>query len=67
MALDLTWCVELGETLWLRPDLRKRVRSAARLVEKGVVCWLHRNRGLLLTKPIRTFEEEHEVPSGRTK
>ena len=48
---------ELGETLWLRPDLREQVGSAARLIEKGVVCWSHGNRGLLLTKPIRMFGE----------
>jgi hypothetical protein len=30
--------------------LREQVGSAARLIEKGVVCWLHTNRGLLQTK-----------------
>lgn len=45
----------LSETLWLRPDLREQVGSAARLMEKGVVCWLHLNRGLLLERPIRMF------------
>jgi len=29
-----------AENLWLRPDLREQVGSAARLIEKGVVCWL---------------------------
>jgi hypothetical protein len=57
----------LPETLWLRPDLREQVGGAARLIEKGVVCWLHRNRGLLRGKPIRMFEEGREVPTGRTK
>ncbi len=56
-----------GETLWLRSNLRKHVGSAARLIEKGVVCWLHRNRGLLLEKPIRMFGEGHEVPIRQTK
>ena len=45
----------LGQTLWLRPGLREQVGSAARPIEKGVVCWLHLNRGLLLAKPIRMF------------
>jgi hypothetical protein len=57
----------LAKTLWLRSDLRERVGGAARLIEKGVVCWLHRNRGLLRGKPIRMFEEGREVPTGRTK
>ena len=57
----------LAETLWLRPDLREQVGSAARLIEKGVVCWLHGQRGLLLARPIRMFGEGHEVPAGRTK
>ena len=57
----------MGETLWLRSNLRKQVGSAARLIEKGVVCWLHRNRGLLLEKPIRMFGEGHEVPIRQTK
>jgi hypothetical protein len=57
----------LGETLWLRPDLREQVGSAARLIEKGVVCWLHVDRGLLLAMPIRTFGERREVSAGRTK
>ena len=47
----------LAETLWLRPDLREKVGSAARLIGKGVVCWPHGNRGLLLAKPIRMFGE----------
>jgi hypothetical protein len=47
----------LGKTLWLRPDLREQVGSAARLIEKGAVCWLHLNRGLLLARPIRMFEQ----------
>ena len=58
---------QLAETLWLRSNLRKQVGSAARLIEKGVVCWLHRNRGLLLEKPIRMFGEGHEVPIRQTK
>jgi hypothetical protein len=57
----------LAETLWLRPDLRKQVGSAARLIEKGVVCWLHEQRGLLLAKPIRMFGEGRAVPTGRTE
>jgi hypothetical protein len=57
----------LGETLWLRPDLREQVGSAVRLIEKGVVCWLHVFRGLLLARPIRMFGVGHEVPAGRTK
>ena len=60
-----TWFV--AETLWLRPGLREQAGSAARLIEKGVVCWLHRNRGLLLEKPIRMFGEGHEVPIRQTK
>jgi len=52
----------LGETLWLRPELREQVGSAARLIEKGVVCWLHVFRGLLLAKPIRMFGEGRAVP-----
>jgi len=56
-----------AETLWLRPDLREQVGSAARLIEKGVVCWLHVFRGLLLARPIRMFEEGRAVPAGRTK
>ena len=47
----------LGETLWLRSSLREQVIGAARVLEKGVLCWLHVNRGLLLAKPIRTFGE----------
>ena len=47
----------LAETLWLRPGLREQVGSAARLIEKGVVCWSHVFRGLLLAKPIRMFGE----------
>jgi hypothetical protein len=47
----------LGETLWLRRSLRKQAGSAARLIEKGAVCWLHLNRGLLLARPIRMFEQ----------
>jgi hypothetical protein len=46
-----------AETLWLRPSLREQAGGAARLIEKGVVCWLHLNRGLLLVKPIRMFGE----------
>jgi hypothetical protein len=57
----------LGETLWLRPVLRKQVERAARLIEKGVVCWSHVFRGLLLTMPIRMFGEGREVPIRRTK
>ena len=57
----------LGETLWLRQGSRKRSRSRPTLIEKGVVCWLHRNRGLLLEKPIRMFGEGHEVPIRQTK
>jgi hypothetical protein len=52
----------LAETLWLRPELREQVGSAARLIEKGVVCWLHVFRGLLLAKPIRMFGEGRAVP-----
>jgi hypothetical protein len=51
------WLLWLGETLWLRPSLREQAGGAARLIEKGVVCWSHLNRGLLLTKPIRMFGE----------
>jgi hypothetical protein len=40
------------QTLWLRPGLREQGGGAARLIEKGVVCWLHGNRGLLLARPI---------------
>ena len=47
----------LAETLWLRSDLREQVGSAARLIEKGVVCWLHVLRVLLLARPIRMFGE----------
>ncbi len=47
----------LAETLWLRRGLRERVESKPRLIEKGVVCWSHWNRGLLLAKPIRMFGE----------
>jgi hypothetical protein len=57
----------LAETLWLRPDLREQVGSAARLIEKGVVCWSHVFRGLLLARPIRMFGEGRAVPAGRTK
>ena len=57
----------LAETLWLRPDLREQVGSAALLIEKGVVCWSHVFRGLLLARPIRMFGVGHEVPAGRTK
>jgi hypothetical protein len=57
----------LGETLWLRPDMREQVGSTARLIEKGVVCWLHVFRGLLLARPIRMFGEGRAVPAGRTK
>jgi hypothetical protein len=57
----------LAETLWLRPILRKQVRSAARLIEKGVVCWPLMSRGLLLAKPIRMFGEGREVLIRRTK
>ena len=46
-----------GETLWLRSCLREQAIGAARVLEKGVLCWLHGNRGLLLTKPIRMFGE----------
>jgi hypothetical protein len=53
-----------GETLWLRPDLLWQVGSAARLIEKGVVCWLHWIRGLLREKPIRRFREGREVLAG---
>ena len=56
--------VLLDETLWLRPDLHRQVGSAARLIEKGVVCWLHWNRGLLREKPIRMFREGREVLAG---
>ena len=58
--------LERRETLWLRPILRERVGSAARL-ERGVVCWLQWNRGLLLAKPIRMFGEGREVLAGRTE
>ena len=34
--------------LWLRRGLRKQTLSMPYLIEKGAVCWLHRNRGLLL-------------------
>ena len=47
----------LAETLWLRRGLRERIEGAARLIEKGVVCWSHWNRGLHLAKPIRMFGE----------
>ena len=47
----------MGETLWLRRGLRERIEGAARLIEKGVVCWSHWNRGLHLAKPIRMFGE----------
>jgi hypothetical protein len=53
--------IELAETLWLRPDLREQVGGAARLVEKGVVCWPLMSRGLLLAKPIRMFGEGRGV------
>jgi hypothetical protein len=59
--------VELGETLWLRPDLREQVGSAARLDEKGVVCWPLMSRGLLLERPIGMFGEGREVLIRRTK
>ena len=49
--------LELGETLWLRFSLREQAIGAARVLEKGVRCWLHGNRGLLLAKPIRTLGE----------
>ena len=67
LALHGEWRGVSAETLWLRPDLREQVGSAARLIEKGVVCWLHEQRGLLLARPIRMFGEGHEVPAGRTK
>ena len=54
----------MGETLWLRPELSEQAGSAARLIEKGVVCWLHWNRGLLREKPIRMFREGREVLAG---
>jgi len=47
----------LAETLWLRFSLREQAIGAARVLEKGVLCWLHGNRGLLLAKPIRMFGE----------
>ena len=50
-------CRCLPETLWLRPGLREQAGSAARRVEKGVVCWLHVNRGLPVAGPIRMFGE----------
>jgi len=56
-----------AETLWLRPDLLWQVGSAARLIEKGVVCWLHWIRGLLREKPIRRFREGREVLAGWTE
>jgi len=59
--------VAIAETLWLRPDLCEQVGSAARLIEKGVVCWPHVFRGLLLAKPIRMFGQGSEVFAGRTK
>jgi hypothetical protein len=52
-----------AETLWLRPDLLCQVGSAARLIEKGVMCWLHVFRGLLLARPIRMFGEGRAVPA----
>jgi hypothetical protein len=55
------------ETLWLRSSVREQAGGAARFLEKGVVCWLHVNRGLLLAKPIRMFGEGREVPAGRTR
>jgi len=58
------WRCYLAETLWLRPDLLWQVGSAARLIEKGVVCWLHWIRGLLREKPIRMFREGREVLAG---
>jgi hypothetical protein len=51
----------LDETSWLRPVLREQVGSEARFFEKGVVCLLQVNRGLLLARPIRIFREGREV------
>ena len=58
-----------AETLWLRANLRKQDGNAAQLIEKGVVCWPHRNRGLFFSKPIRMFEAGVESPgrANRTK
>lgn len=46
-------CYFLAETLWLRPGQRELTGSAARLVERGVVSWLHEDRELLLAKRTR--------------
>jgi hypothetical protein len=51
----------LDETSWLLPVLREQVGSEARFFEKGVVCLLQVNRGLLLARPIRIFREGREV------
>ena len=51
------WLRWLAETLWLRRGLHEQAGSAPRVIEKGVVCWPHGNRGLLLAKPIRMFGE----------
>jgi hypothetical protein len=56
-----------GETLWLRRVLHKQTLSMPSLIEKGVVCWPHLSRGLLLVKPIRMFGEGREVPIRQTK
>ena len=63
-SVDSCCCSAQDETLWLRPDLHRQAGSAARLIEKGVVCWLHWNRGLLREKPIRMFREGREVLAG---
>jgi len=55
------------ETLWLRRGLRERIESAPRVIEKGVVCWSHVSRGLLLAKPIRMFGERRGAAAGRTE
>ena len=49
--------LELGETLWLRCGLRERIEGAPWLIVKGVGCWSHGNRVLLLAKPVRIFGE----------
>jgi hypothetical protein len=55
----------LDETLWLRPVLRKQVERAARLIEKGVVCWSHVFRGLLLNRKYLALGTGLELPPSR--
>ena len=61
MSAEIRRLCWLGETLWLRPDVHEQVGSAARLIEKGVVRWLHWIRGLRREKPIRMFRAGREV------